>query len=147
MNKELRLSVHELVDFLFRTGDIDNRIFNAETMKEGSNIHSWFQSLQKQDYISEYQVFEKFKIEDYEISLEGRADGVIIEKDNLFINEIKSTIADLEEFFEEHKKWHLAQAICYGFIIAKEKNIDKVNIRLTYINQVDRSILKKDFSF
>ena len=147
MNKELRLSVHELVDFLFRTGDIDNRIFNAETMKEGSNIHSWFQSLQKQDYISEYQVFEKFKIDDYEISLEGRADGVIIEKDNLFIDEIKSTIADLEEFYEEHKKWHLAQAICYGFIIAKEKNIDIVNIRLTYINQVDRSILKKDFSF
>ena len=56
MNKELRLSVHELVDFLFRTGDIDKRSFKAETMKEGSNIHSWFQSLQKQDYISKQEI-------------------------------------------------------------------------------------------
>ena len=30
MDKVLQLSVHEFVDFLLRTGDIDNRIYNTD---------------------------------------------------------------------------------------------------------------------
>ena len=47
-NKQLVLSVHQLVDFLLRTGDIDNRVFNRSTMTEGSRIHSDYQSKQEE---------------------------------------------------------------------------------------------------
>ena len=43
---QLNLSVHQLVDFLLRKGDIDNRIFNRTSMSEGSKIHSYYQSRQ-----------------------------------------------------------------------------------------------------
>ena len=36
MGKSLTLSVHQLVDFLLRTGDIDTRVFNRSSMTEGS---------------------------------------------------------------------------------------------------------------
>ena len=39
MNKEIVLSVHGLVDFLLRRGDIDNRIYNSNAMSEGTRIH------------------------------------------------------------------------------------------------------------
>ena len=44
------LSVHQFVDFLLRAGDIDNRIYNQETMNMGSKLHSAFQESQGNDY-------------------------------------------------------------------------------------------------
>ena len=46
MNKTLTLSVHQLVDFLLRTGDIDNRVFNRSSMTEGTRIHADYQAKQ-----------------------------------------------------------------------------------------------------
>ena len=50
----LELSVHDVVDFLLRSGDIDNRVFNRSTMQEGSRIHQSFQSSQASNYAAEY---------------------------------------------------------------------------------------------
>ena len=58
MEKNLTLSVHQLVDFLLRTGDIDNRIYNSATMQEGTLIHAMYQARQGDNYISEYKLVE-----------------------------------------------------------------------------------------
>ena len=50
----VELSVHQLVDFLLRSGDIDNRVFNRSSQTEGSRLHSVYQSSQGKNYISEY---------------------------------------------------------------------------------------------
>lgn len=148
MDKHLFLSVHDLVDFLLRTGDIDDRVFNNETMSEGTLIHSSYQKRQKSNYISEYYLRDTFKCEDFEITLEGRADGVIVNSYNDFtIDEIKSTIADLNEFHYQNEDWHLGQAKCYALMLAREKGLDKVGIRLTYIHQIDESKMVKEYSF
>jgi len=96
MEKVLQLSVHELVDFLLRTGDIDNRVYNSSTMQEGTLIHALYQSRQGGNYISEYFLKEEFKVEDFNISLEGRADGIIDLGNTAIIDEIKSTVLPLE---------------------------------------------------
>ena len=77
MEKNLTLSVHQLVDFLLRTGDIDNRIYNSATMSEGTLIHAFYQSRQGKNYVSEYNLLEEFKVDDFNVTLEGRADGII----------------------------------------------------------------------
>ena len=77
MEKNLTLSVHQLVDFLLRTGDIDNRIYNSATMQEGTLLHAMYQSRQGDNYISEYNLIEIFKVRDFQVRLEGRADGII----------------------------------------------------------------------
>ena len=53
---QLTLSVHQLVDFLLRSGDIDNRVFNKETMNEGSRLHALYQSKQNNNYLAEYNL-------------------------------------------------------------------------------------------
>ena len=50
---ELKLSVHQLVDFLLRTGDIDTRVFNKTTMSMGTKMHSYYQQKQNNEYLSD----------------------------------------------------------------------------------------------
>lgn len=148
MQFTLTISVHELVDFLFRTGDIDNRVFNTETMSLGSKLHSAYQKSQNSSYLSEYFLSSTFKVGEFSITIEGRADGIILDKGKVTIDEIKTTVEDLNVFFENNYMWNLNQAICYAFMYCEAKNIDNCSIKLTYISQNDSSIkLVKDFSF
>ena len=147
MEKKLLLSVHQLVDFLLRTGDIDNRIYNSATMQEGTLIHAMYQSRQGDNYVSEYNLIETFDVFDFKVTLEGRADGIIDKGNTAIIDEIKSTIVDLNEYYHEQRQWHLGQAKCYALMYAHAKHYDSISIRLTYIHQVDKSTLVKTFDY
>ena len=144
--KQIELSVHELVDFVLRKGDIDSRSFNSMTMQEGTRIHNIYQSKQGSNYLKEYPLKGIFSYEDSLVYLSGRSDGIILEEVPI-IEEIKSTNCDLNSFFKENEEWHLGQAICYGYLYAIEKGSDKVKIRLTYISQVNNDILKKNYCY
>ena len=136
MNKSLELSVHQLVDFLLRRGDIDNRVFNRSSMQEGSRIHASFQEKQGSDYISEYPLKHTFLVEDVRIELQGRADGIIKKSaDEFIVDEIKSSVIDLKTFKEENNDWHLGQAKCYALMFLYEQNLSRIGIRMTYIRQ------------
>lgn len=148
--KQLNLSVHQLVDFLLREGDIDNRIYNQETMNLGSKIHSSFQKKQGKSYLSEVFLETSFERGDYLIHLEGRADGIIVGDTNPIIDEIKSTVSPLEEFYNVQKEWHYGQAKCYAYMYLKQENLPRANIRLTYISQQDfeqRMVKERCFTF
>lgn len=136
--RKLTLSVHGLVDFLLRVGDIDNRIYNQDTMQMGSLIHLTYQRSKDPSYISEYAFKETFERAEAIITLEGRADG-IIEGLVPVIEEIKSSIIPVREFFEEQKEWHLGQAECYALMYLHEKGKEKCRIRLVYISQKDEN--------
>lgn len=136
MIKELTLSVHQLVDFLLRSGDIDNRVFNASSMTEGSRIHASYQESQGSDYWSEYPLKRIFEVNGVMVTLEGRADGIIKKKSGEYmIDEIKSTVIDLQTFRDENLEWHLGQAKCYAFMFADEQKLDSIDVRLVYIRQ------------
>lgn len=144
---EIKLSVHELIDFILRKGDIDNRIFNVSTMEEGTLIHSRFQRSMI-NYNSEVQLSYNFPYDKYLFMISGRADG-IFNRDNLFfIDEIKSTNIDLEKFSEENIEWHLGQAELYAFIYCLNNNLNEIGIRLSYISQIDyKNKLFKEFFY
>ena len=147
MEKNLTLSVHQLVDFLLRTGDIDNRIYNSATMQEGTLLHAMYQSRQGDSYVSEYNLVETFDVFDFKVTLEGRADGIIDKGSTAVIDEIKSTIVPLEEYYQEQREWHLGQAKCYALMYAHAKHYDSISIRLTYIHQIDKTQLIKTFDY
>lgn len=147
--KLIRLSVHDLVDPLLREGDIDNRIYNQETMNLGSKIHSSFQQKQGNEYLSEVFLSHDFEIRDYTIRLEGRADGIIVGDKLPIIDEIKSTVSSLEDFYQEQNKWHFGQAECYALMYLLRENLDACIIRLTYISQQQfdtRMVKEKKFT-
>ncbi|MCR5184512.1 MAG: ATP-dependent DNA helicase [Bacilli bacterium] len=136
MIKEITLSVHQLVDFLLRTGDIDNRVFNASSMQEGTRIHTRYQESQDSDYWSEYPLKRTFTINGVDVTLEGRADGIIKKKDGSFvIDEIKSTVEDLQIFRDQNIEWHLGQVKCYALMFMLEQQLDEIDMRIVYIRQ------------
>jgi Rad3-related DNA helicase len=143
----LRLSVHDLVDFLLRTGDIDSRVFNTSTMREGTRLHAEYQNKQGHDYFSEVTLSHVFEKPPYRVFLDGKADGVFMKDGRLFIEEIKTTVAPLETFHRQHERWHLMQAACYGFIYADAHDVQEVTIRLVYIHQETEEIFEKSYDF
>ena len=136
MEKYLTLSVHQLVDFLLRTGDIDNRVFNRSSMTEGSRLHSVYQAKQSSNYLAEFPLKMSFNVDEVNIVLEGRADGIIKRSEKEYIiDEIKTTVEDLQIFHDDNLDWHLGQAKCYAYMFAKQTNLEYIGIKLTYIRQ------------
>ena len=133
----LSLSVHQLVDFLLREGDIDDRVYNQETMRAGSRLHSSYQSAQADNYLSEVFLSSRIEVEQGVISLSGRADGIIVGGEYPIIDEIKTTIAPVEEFFATQEAWHLGQAACYAYMYLNMQGGEKAGVRLTYFHQIN----------
>jgi DNA excision repair protein ERCC-2 len=144
MNTILNLSVHDIVDVLLRRGHLDTRVFNQSSMEEGSRLHALYQSEQGADYLSEYPLECTFTTAEFTFIVSGKADGVIISPSGaVTVEEIKTTVADLDEFIHDHGEWHLGQAKFYAYIIAKQRNLDSVKIVLTYLKQSNYHISKR----
>lgn len=149
MENFLQLSVHQLVDFLLRQGDIDSRIFNTSSMQEGSRLHASYQSQQNNNYLSEYPLSFKTALDEVGIELIGRADGIIVSNNTDYtIDEIKTTVVDLQYFRDQNFEWHIGQAKCYAFMFAEERKLSKINVRLTYIRQgKEKEKMKEEYCF
>lgn len=148
MEKKIKISVHDLVDNLLRKGDIDNRFFNYRTMEEGTKIHDLYQKKQNSDYYPEYFLSHTFTNNDFILEISGRADGVIQNGTSDYtIDEIKTSLDDLDDFYNENKSWHLGQAEVYAYFLSLEKKLERIKVQLTYISQVDTSEIKKYMFF
>ena len=144
----LSLSVHQLVDPLLREGDIDDRVYNSETMNEGSRLHSLYQSKQGDSYYPEMYLSSRIEVEEGVITLSGRADGVFAKDGIPFIDEIKTTVARLEDFHEVQEQWHLGQACCYAYMYLLMQGGEKAGVRLTYFHQKNtEDTLIKEYMF
>ena len=136
--KQVRISVRALVEFVLRSGDIDNRRSGAaqkDAMAAGTRIHKKIQKRMGGNYRAEvplkYAALDEE--EDIELLVEGRADGIFEEDGIVTIDEIKGVYMDLERLAEPVAV-HMAQAMCYGFFCCCDRELDGVRIQLTYCN-------------
>ena len=76
---EVIISVRNLVEFILRSGDIDNRKAAApeRAMQEGGRIHRMLQRRMGADYHAEVTLKYVYATSCYDIIVEGRADGII----------------------------------------------------------------------
>ena len=137
---EIRISVRKLVEFILRSGNIDNRrvTFSETAMQEGGRIHRMLQRGMGADYQAEVFLRYVYPAGEYDIYIEGRADGIItqgIQKKTeiVTIDEIKGTYRDIDKM-KGAVSVHLAQAKCYAYIYGREHGLAQVRVRLTYCN-------------
>ena len=167
----IKISVRNLVEFILREGDIDNRMgrgASAEAMQEGSRIHRKIQRRQGSDYHAEVPLKLVLTEENYDLVIEGRADGIRIQSgdeskityaDNfnhmsvtddmhVMIDEIKGVYKKLEHMTGPVMV-HKAQAMCYAYIFALQHDISQISIQLTYCNLDTEDIryFTEDFRF
>lgn len=135
-NGVIRLSVRSFVEFMLRSGDIDNRYAGAaekDAMLAGGKLHRKIQKRQGSDYRAEVPLKYIMEKEHYSILLEGRADGIIDNGSGVTIDEIKGMYADVMTM-EEPVKVHLAQAKCYAYMYALENALETISVQMTYGN-------------
>ena len=154
---EIRVSVRSLVEFILRSGNIDNRkaAMPENAMLEGGRIHRMIQRRMGADYHAEVPLKYRYETENYAIIVEGRADGIIVGEDSLqaesifltdkdgeeppkteytvTVDEIKGTYKELTKL-KKPIGVHLAQAKCYAYIYAKENELESIRVRMTYCN-------------
>lgn len=136
--QNIKISVRNLVEFILRSGDIDNRrsrAMQAEAMQEGSRIHRKIQRRMGASYHAEVPLKIEIPRENYQFVIEGRADG-IIKEEMITIDEIKGIYMDLS-YLEEPVGVHLAQAKCYAYMYAQQESFApdvKMGVQMTYCN-------------
>lgn len=133
---EIRISVRNLVEFILRSGDIDNRRSAASdnAMQEGSRLHRLLQSRMGTEYAPEVFLRHVWETDAYTIVVEGRADGVITEPGNVVtVDEIKTTYREVEHI-KAPVPVHLAQAKVYAAIYGMQNGQERMRIRMTYCN-------------
>lgn len=137
--RKIRISVRNLVEFIFRRGDIDNRIgkgMQKEAMQEGSRMHRKIQKRMGSFYISEVSLVHEIDFGNYLISVEGRADGILMpeqEEEQVIVDEIKCMYSDVLRFASPDPI-HRAQAMCYAYMYACRHSVTEIGIQMTYCN-------------
>ncbi|MBE5888826.1 MAG: ATP-dependent DNA helicase [Lachnospiraceae bacterium] len=150
--EKLHISVRNLVEFIFREGDIDNRrgkLPNADAMMEGSRLHRKIQQSMGPGYQAEVPL--KYTVENdlYELTIDGRADGIFTNDDGLVvIDEIKGIYKNLDHL-EQPIYVHQAQAMCYAYIFALQNELEQIAVQMTYVNLDIETIkyFQQEFTF
>lgn len=139
----VRISVRNLVEFILREGDIDNRhsgSLEKEAMLLGGRIHRKIQKNMGPDYRAEVSLKMQVPCTGFSVLVEGRADGIIEEitgsgaedgEKKVTVDEIKGVLRNLE-LIRKPENIHLAQAKCYAYIYAKQQQLSEISVRLTY---------------
>ena len=143
----IRLSVRELVEFIMRSGDIDNRKKTGgdslSMMLEGAKLHRMIQRQMGADYHAEFFMRFVYSQSEYDIVIEGRADGVIIPTNEgaspVVIDEIKTTHREPEKIGKPEDV-HLAQAKVYAYVFATQNGLKEIGVRMTYVNVDTREV-------
>lgn len=148
---QLHISVRNLVEFIFREGDIDNRssrAMSADAMMEGTRIHRKIQDSMGKEYQAEVPLSLVVEGDLYELTVEGRADGIFTEDGKCFVDEIKGMYRRVE-LFEKPVFVHRAQAMCYAYIFALQNNMETIGIQMTYCNleTEQTKYFREEFSF
>lgn len=149
MLPEIKLSVRTLVEYVYKSGSIDNKFRTVTTMTEGTKAHKAIQSTYEDS--DQKEVFLKTEIEYEEMLflIEGRCDGLISRNGDILIDEIKSTSKELIGIDEDDYPVHWAQAKVYAYIYAKDNNLPEMSVQLTYIQVVsgEQKKFQKRFTF
>ena len=132
----IRISVRNLVEFILREGDIDNRISGSmekDAMQQGSRLHRKIQKRMGSGYRAEVPLKFQYPCDCFMLQIEGRADGIVEEADGIVIDEIKGVMRD-PDHITGPVGVHLAQAKCYAYFYGTQNALEEIGVQMTYCN-------------
>ncbi|MCI9077767.1 MAG: ATP-dependent DNA helicase [Lachnospiraceae bacterium] len=132
-----KISVRSLVEFILRSGSITSSsgIKDPDAMQEGVRIHKMLQRKMGAGYNAEVALSVTLPVTyggtSFELTVEGRADGIFIDETGVNIDEIKGVYNDIS-IMEEPVAVHRAQALCYAYIYSSGHKLEQIGVRMTY---------------
>jgi len=140
LDKLIRMSVRELVEFCYSSGDLDSRFVGMNKALLGARLHQKLQGLRKNEaaegeaYHKEVAIARTVVFEGLTFIVTGRIDGISEGAGGITLEEIKTTSCPLEQIAWDAYPVHWAQALCYAFMYSAEYGKKISNVQLTYYN-------------
>ncbi len=145
LENPVKVSVRSLVEFILRSGDIDNRhggMRDSGAMQEGSRIHRKIQRSMGGNYEAEVPLSVTLPVSregvSFRLTVEGRADGIITAPFTT-VDEIKGVYRSLNTL-KEPVPIHRYQALCYAYIYALRHKLDTIGVQITYCHLITEEI-------
>lgn len=130
------ISVTDLAEFVHRKGDINHSLDGRVDPVEGLLTQQSYQSnvvSSNPHYEVEMNCRTEYSAHGVLLKVSGRIDGVMLNPIPM-VEEIKTSRLPPDRVFNRLGSVHQAQAKLYGAIFSKSKNLDKCEVRLTYVD-------------
>ena len=150
--RRVHVSVRQMVEYVFKGGDIDARYSSLSAALLGIKIHDRLQKKRKKEikktggsYESEIKIKTETEYEDIIFEIEGRIDGLKAIGDEIIIEEIKSTSREIEKASEVH----LAQVKCYAYMYSLIYDKSNIGVMLTYCDtqSMEETVFEEKYEF
>jgi hypothetical protein len=136
-----KIAIRQLVEFIFREGDLGGAFSSDSYMTEGARLHRKIQKSSGDTYESEVWLKHTVQCGALTLTIDGRADGAFCDRDgNWCIDEIKTVAFPIDTIDENFKPVCWAQAYSYAYIFALEKQLSQISVRLTWCYQETEEI-------
>ena len=132
MKPKRQIAVRELVEHVLRSGDLEHTFIGTHRAVEGIRAHQKIQRSRPDVYTAEISVSHQVETDRFTLEIGGRIDGVYLYPENVIIDEIKTTVSDLERFVDDENPIHWGQAKCYAYLYSLEYSLESIDIQLTY---------------
>ncbi|WP_066896280.1 ATP-dependent DNA helicase [Clostridium nigeriense] len=146
----IKESVRGIIEYILKAGSIDDRYMGSTRALEGTIAHQKLQASNENVYINyqkEVRLQEEFEIDNVILVVDGRADGIIIEGSEVYIEEIKSTMKSLILIDEDYNELHWAQGKFYAYMYAIQNKLKNINVKLSYFNIETEEVKSFDKAF
>lgn len=134
MDNCIKVSVRSLVEYAHLAGSIDLSYKSSVSLIEGTKAHQKIQSDYGESDVKERPISGFIKFDQLNLQIDGRCDGLLLKDEKYIIEEIKSTLKDLNDIHENSYPVHWAQAKVYGYFVCEELQLNEITLQLTYIN-------------
>ena len=127
------VQVRELVEFSLRRGDLggERGFVGPDRALAGTRGHQRLQRSRPEGYQKEVPAVHELEGDDLVLRIQGRIDGVLVSADEVLLEEIKTVQGRWDGLADP---LHWAQAKVYGFIHTRERALEQITLRLTYLH-------------
>lgn len=135
-----KIAIRKLVEFIMRTGNIDEGKNSQHTAQEGARIHRSLQKKGGPDYEKEVWLKKQLTLADEIVQVEGRADGIITSDEGITIDEIKTSETPFEDLAEGLVNLFFYQGMVYAYIYAESQEISEISVQVRYFQTIEKKI-------
>lgn len=136
---EIDISVRDLIHFVYRGGDLDARFVGKSRALQGTKAHQAIQKKMGEDYVPEVTLKHQLEVDNIVMKIKGRVDG-IIHQDIIIIDEIKSTVRELDSIESDDYPMHWLQGEFYAYMYALDHDCTSMKVQLTYVALEDYEV-------
>jgi Rad3-related DNA helicase len=134
------VSVRDLIELVWRRGDLRPEPGLRASPLEGIRGHQWIQRSRPEGYRPEVQLAREISRGELIVRASGRADGIEPGRNPPLVEEIKTIAHPLILLDEDSHPLHWAQAELYAALYARQVGAPAVDVQLTYLHLGSRQV-------